>query len=301
MNLVGNAIKFTPSGAVDLIVRCDRNKESNKLRIDVRDTGIGMSGEQLGRIFEPFTQGEESTTRKFGGTGLGLTISRRLARLLGGDIAVKSQRGAGSIFSVSIECGEIMDSNMVMNLTEATLPVISSESGSQEIPIHGRILLAEDGRDNRRLLSTHLKTAGAEVVMAENGQAAVDLVASENFDLVLMDMQMPVMDGYTAVSELRRRGINVPIIALTAYAMAEDRAKCMASGCNDYLTKPVERQVLLQTIKYHLGQGEIPAAATSKPQLKIESSESIKSTMMDYPGMARIIVEFVLGLPEEVQ
>ena len=301
MNLVGNAIKFTTNGAVDLIVRCERKGDSNKLRIDVRDTGIGMNNEQLGRIFEPFTQGEESTTRKFGGTGLGLTISRRLARLLGGDIAVTSQRGVGSTFTVSIECGELLDSNMVMNLTEATLPVISSESGSKEITIHGRILLAEDGRDNRRLLSTHLKTAGAEVVMAENGQAAVDLVASETFDLVLMDMQMPVMDGYSAVSELRRRGTNMPIIALTAYAMAEDRAKCMASGCSDYLSKPVERQVLLETIKYHLGQGGIPAQPASKPDLKIGPADSIRSTMMDYPGMARIIVEFVQGLPEEVR
>ena len=301
MNLVGNAIKFTTNGAVDLIVRCERKGDSNKLRIDVRDTGIGMNNEQLGRIFEPFTQGEESTTRKFGGTGLGLTISRRLARLLGGDIAVTSQRGVGSTFTVSIECGELLDSNMVMNLTEATLPVISSESGSKEITIHGRILLAEDGRDNRRLLSTHLKSAGAEVVMAENGQAAVDLVASETFDLVLMDMQMPVMDGYSAVSELRRRGTNMPIIALTAYAMAEDRAKCMASGCSDYLSKPVERQVLLETIKYHLGQGGIPAQPASKPDLKIGPADSIRSTMMDYPGMARIIVEFVQGLPEEVR
>jgi signal transduction histidine kinase/DNA-binding response OmpR family regulator len=301
MNLVGNAIKFTTNGAVELIVRCDRSGDSSVLRIDVKDTGIGMTAEQLSRIFQPFTQGEQSTTRKFGGTGLGLTISRRLARLLGGDIGVTSRLGAGSTFGVSIDSGAIKDSDMVSNLTEATLPAVVVDSGSLEIPLQGRILLAEDGRDNRRLLSTHLKMAGAQVVLAENGQAAVNLAVAEKFNLILMDMQMPVMDGYTAVHELRRRGINVPIIALTAYAMAEDRAKCMASGCTDYLSKPVERQVLLQTIKYHLGQRSIPAAPAPKPEPKVESTGPIRSTMSDYPGMAKIIVEFVQDLPGEVE
>jgi CheY-like chemotaxis protein/HPt (histidine-containing phosphotransfer) domain-containing protein len=170
-------------------------------------------------------------------------------------------------------------------------------------------LLVEDGRDNQRLLSTQLKMAGAEVVIAENGQIAVDLVSSETFDLILMDMQMPVMNGYTATRELRRREFKLPIIALTAYAMAEDRAECMACGCTDYLTKPVERQVLLQTIKYHLGQGSSPAAspaaspvaATPKAPGTPELAGVIKSTLLDQPGMAVIIKEFVHDLPGEVR
>ncbi len=301
VNLLGNAIKFTISGGVDMSVSCDRTVESSVVRINVRDTGIGMNPQQLGRIFEPFTQGEQSTTRKFGGTGLGLTISRKLARLLGGDISVSSALGSGSDFGVWIDGGPLKDSDMVAGLTEAKLPAVTSAHNSGEIPIRGRILLVEDGRDNQRLLSTHLKMAGADVVIAENGQIAVDLFDSEVFDLVLMDMQMPVLDGYSATRELRRREIKLPIIALTAYAMSEDRAKCIASGCTDYLTKPVEREVLLQTVKYHLGQGTAPAAPPPKPQPKLEPDGTIKSTLTDQPGMAKIIDEFVHDLPGEVQ
>jgi len=301
VNLVGNAIKFTRSGVVEMSICCEKTPGSSVLRINVRDTGIGMSPEQLGRIFEPFTQGEQSTTRKFGGTGLGLTISRKLARLLGGDISVDSTPGVGSDFGIWIDGGPLRDADMMADPTEATLPAIASDNDSLEIPIHGRILLVEDGRDNQRLLSTHLKMAGAEVVIADNGQIALDLFAAEAFDLVLMDMQMPVLDGYSATPELRRRGIKVPIIALTAYAMSEDRAKCLACGCTDYLSKPVERQVLLQTIRYYLGQGCAPAVPPPKPQSQIEVAGSIKSTLAAQPGMAKIIEEFVHDLPGEVQ
>jgi signal transduction histidine kinase/DNA-binding response OmpR family regulator/HPt (histidine-containing phosphotransfer) domain-containing protein len=301
VNLVGNAIKFTRSGVVEMSVCCEKTSESSVLRINVRDTGIGMNAQQLGRIFEPFTQGEQSTTRKFGGTGLGLTISRKLARLLGGDIGVTSMFGVGSDFGVWIGAGPLKDADMITDLMEATLPATAQDNESAEIPIRGRILLVEDGRDNQRLLSTHLEMAGAEVVIAENGQIALDLFAADTFDLILMDMQMPVLDGYSATRALRRRGLKVPIIALTAYAMSEDRAKCIACGCTDYLTKPVEREVLLQTIKYHLGQGSAPAAPLPKPQSKVELAGPIKSTLTGEPGMAKIIKEFVRDLPGEVQ
>jgi signal transduction histidine kinase/ActR/RegA family two-component response regulator/HPt (histidine-containing phosphotransfer) domain-containing protein len=309
VNLLGNAIKFTTNGEVELGVCCETAPESSVAKFNVRDTGIGMNCEQLGRIFEPFTQGEQSTTRKYGGTGLGLAISRKLARFLGGDIGVTSVLGVGSDFAVWIDGGALEDGDMMVGLTEATLPPIASSNPSADIPIHGRILLVEDGRDNQRLISTHLKMAGADVVIAENGQIAVDLFNSQTFDLVLMDMQMPIMNGYAATRELRRREFKLPIIALTAYAMAEDRAECMACGCTDYLTKPVERQVLLQAIKYHLGQGSSPAAspaaspvaATPKVPGTPELAGVIKSTLLDQPGMAAIIKEFVHDLPGEVQ
>jgi len=282
-------------------VCCDREAASSVLLIKVHDTGIGMNAEQMGRIFQPFAQGEESTTRKFGGTGLGLTISRTLARLLGGDIEVISEVGVGSGFSVCIDGGPLDDADMIADLTESMLTAITAENESEEISIQGRVLLVEDGRDNRRLLSSHLKFAGAEVVIAENGQIAVDLVGSSRFDLILMDMQMPVMDGYCATRELRSRGVKTPIIALTAYAMSEDRAKCIACGCTDYLAKPVESQLLLQTIKYHLGQGSAPAASPPKAEVKVEPTDSIKSAMIDKPRMAKVIAEMVHDLPGDVQ
>jgi CheY-like chemotaxis protein len=146
---------------------------------------------------------------------------------------------------------------MLTNLNETMLPSAAPASNWENIPLHGRILLAEDGPDNQRLLSMHLRVCGAEVVIAEDGQIALDLAEKSPFDLILMDMQMPVMDGYTATAELRRRGLSTPIVALTANAMAEDRNKCMASGCTDYLSKPIDREILLQTVSKYLGKRSV--------------------------------------------
>jgi signal transduction histidine kinase/HPt (histidine-containing phosphotransfer) domain-containing protein len=303
VNLLGNAIKFTADGSIEMVVSCEQAKQTSTLRIEVRDTGIGMTDEQLSRVFQPFAQGEESTTRKFGGTGLGLAISRRLARLLKGDVVVSSAVGVGSAFTVSIDSGSIIDVEMVTELTDSAHATADSQTPTLERPLNARILLAEDGRDNQRLLSTHLKMAGAEVIIAENGQLAVELSTTEHFDLILMDMQMPVMDGYSATAELRNRGVITPIIALTAYAMAEDRNKCLACGCTDYLSKPVQRETLLQTIRHHLGH---PAQASKLPDSNkpasqpIDYSGTLHSTLATYPGMAPIIAEFVRDLPGQV-
>jgi PAS domain S-box-containing protein len=303
MNLIGNAIKFTEAGHVRVRVKCEPTEGSNLLRFEVADSGIGMSEEELPRLFHIFTQTDESTTRKFGGTGLGLTISQKLTRLLGGDIGVKSAPGVGSTFSFWINIGPCSGVDMISDLAEASLDALPEPANSQDIMIRGRILLAEDGVDNQRLISTHLRMAGAEVVIADNGQAALETALSQPFSLILMDMQMPEMDGYTAVAELRRRGFTVPIIALTAYAMAEDRAKCLNCGCSAYLSKPIEKEIFLRTISQYLGN-EIPpaakateAAATAAP---LDPSGPIASTLLDHPGMKPIIIEFVQGLSDEV-
>jgi signal transduction histidine kinase/DNA-binding response OmpR family regulator len=302
VNLIGNAIKFTSEGFVELRINCSRADQSSVLRIDIADSGIGMNDDQMGRIFQPFTQAEGSTTRKFGGTGLGLTISRRLARLLGGDTTVASELGKGSVFSVCVDAGPLENAQWVSDLTDASLQSKPARWEGEEIQLRGRILLADDSKDNRRLLSTHLKMADAEVEMAENGQIAVDRAMSESFDLILLDMQMPVMDGYTAARELRARECRLPIIALTAFAMSEDRQKCLDSGCTDYLTKPVEREALLQTLSYHLGQRSAPATpAKPKQTAAFDPSGPIKSSLMNYPGMAKIIAEFIRDLPEEIE
>jgi CheY-like chemotaxis protein len=269
----------------------------------VADSGIGMSEAELPRLFHIFTQTDESTTRKFGGTGLGLTISQKLTRLLGGDIGVKSAPGVGSTFSFWINIGPCSGVDMISDLAEASLDALPEPANSQDIMIRGRILLAEDGVDNQRLISTHLRMAGAEVVIADNGQAALETALSQPFSLILMDMQMPEMDGYTAVAELRRRGFTVPIIALTAYAMAEDRAKCLNCGCSAYLSKPIEKEIFLRTISQYLGN-EIPPAAkvTEAPAAAapLDPSGPIGSTLLDHPGMKPIIIEFVQGLSDEV-
>jgi PAS domain S-box-containing protein len=306
VNLLGNAIKFTAEGSIRVRVRCEGTGASNVLRIDVTDSGIGMTPKQISRLFQPFTQADESTTRRFGGTGLGLTISRRLAHLLGGDIAIESAPGAGSTFTVWIDGGSCVGVEILQDLTEEKLPIGGDADESGALLIRGRILLAEDGRDNQRLISTHLRTAGAEVEIAENGREAIDMARLRPFDLILMDMQMPELDGYDATAELRGLGFTLPIVALTANAMSEDRAKCIASGCTDYLTKPIERATLLKTVTLHLGQSAAPSAERAAPEQSSPPAQAsnpqgpIASTLSDYPGMKKIILEFVAGLPEEV-
>ena len=268
VNLLGNAVKFTETGKIGVRITDEGAGSPNiVLRVDVIDSGIGMTPEQLERLFQPFTQGDDSITRKYGGTGLGLTISRRLAQLLNGDICVTSELGIGSTFTLKIDGGTSAGVEILRDLTEATLPALLDHGVQAAIHLQGHILLVEDGRDNQRLLRMQLSEAGAVVVIAENGQIAIDLATTQPFDLILMDMQMPVMDGYAATIELRRRGVKIPIIALTAYAMAEDRAKCIASGCSDYLTKPINEEKLLNTVNQQLGKKPILSQENRQPSL----------------------------------
>ena len=290
MNLVGNAIKFTEAGSVGINVRFDAIDHKCRLCVEIQDTGIGLTPPQIERLFESFSQADESTTRRFGGTGLGLSISRKLARLLGGDIVVRSEPGVGSVFSLTIGCGSANVLDLLENWHESGLPAAALAQPRGEVTLHGRILLAEDGRDNQRLISTHLRAAGAEVVIAENGLRAVQAATLQPFDLILIDMQMPEMDGYTATRELRRLGFKRPIVALTAHAMAEDRQKCLACGCSDYLSKPVNRELLISTLAHHLENMRI-----SPPTVP-----TLHSTLLDEPGMREIICEYVDGLPAEI-
>jgi PAS domain S-box-containing protein len=311
VNLLGNAVKFTNTGRIEIRIS-DEGAGSGltALRVDVLDSGIGISPQQLTRLFRPFTQGDESITRKFGGTGLGLTISRRLAELLDGDINVTSEIGIGSTFTLRIDGGLSAGVEILHDLTEAALPAQAGRTVHHNIVLQGRILLAEDGLDNQRLLRMQLRDAGAVVFIAADGQIAVEMATSQPFDLILMDMQMPVMGGYAATVELRRRGLKIPIIAITAYAMAEDRAKCLASGCDDYLSKPVNEETLLRTISEHLGNAPLPlpdddterGVAESQPPHRVaKESGAIKSSLANNPRMQTIIPEFVKGLPAEVR
>jgi signal transduction histidine kinase/DNA-binding response OmpR family regulator len=252
LNLLGNSIKFTERGWIELRAEYrPRSRSQGELQFEVSDTGVGMSPEQVKRLFRPFSQADGSTTRRFGGTGLGLAISRHLAAKLGGTLTVESELGRGSTFTVTVA---VRLASQISGTAEA-----DHASDPQALPsLHDcNILLVEDSPDNRRLIAMILERAGAHVIAAENGQDALDryygvhttsddvVLQRPEIDLILMDMQMPVMDGYEATRILRQRGCRVPIVALTANAMVGDRQKCLDAGCTDFATKPVDRRRLL--------------------------------------------------------
>ena len=260
INVVGNAIKFTEVGEVRIMTELVGDEPDPLLQFDIIDTGRGMTAEQVEELFQPFTQADVSTTRQFGGTGLGLTISKRFAEMLGGGIHVHStELSRGTTFRVLVATGPLHHAEMHTDPMSATVVTDSTKpSENPALPcLQGqRILLAEDGPDNQRLISHVLRRAGATVSLAENGQTAIESVLAayaedEPFDCILMDMQMPVLDGYEATAELRRKHFTLPIIALTAHAMASDRLKCIDAGCNEYQTKPIDRTALLESIRQH--------------------------------------------------
>jgi signal transduction histidine kinase/DNA-binding NarL/FixJ family response regulator len=301
-NLVGNAIKFTERGGVRILVRCD-DRDAGRPRISfcVADTGVGLTGEQIAGLFRPFTQADSSTTRRFGGTGLGLTICQRFARMLGGDITVESVPDQGSAFTLTVETGSLEGVMMHEDLEEAG---VSTPEPALTPAIEGllagfRVLLAEDGRDNQRLISTHLRHAGAAVSIVENGQAAVEsaldaFAAGEPFHVVLMDMQMPVVDGYGATASLRALRYRGAIVALTAHAMAGDRARCLTAGCDDYLSKPIKRAELVETVLRTAARGE----GRRDDRAPAPPAALLVSELAGEPGMDEILDEFVTALPE---
>jgi signal transduction histidine kinase/ActR/RegA family two-component response regulator len=249
-NLLGNALKFTEQGSVRVETRAQPAADGLIVfSVRVVDTGIGIPEAQQERIFDVFTQADGSTTRRFGGTGLGLAICRRLTRRMGGDVVVESRVDEGSRFTATFTCVPL---DTPPPVDEVTAPLPRSEAASQLAGL--TVLLVDDGEDNRRLISTVLTRAGAHVETAENGRIALERydearAAGRRVDVVLMDMQMPELDGYGATRELRRRGVNVPIVAVTAHAMPGDREACLEAGCDDYLTKPVDRRALVATCR----------------------------------------------------
>jgi CheY-like chemotaxis protein len=255
-NLVGNAIKFTERGSVTIRLALQQEPAPPRLAFEVVDTGIGMSEEQCARLFQAFSQADTSTTRRFGGTGLGLAISRRLAQLLGGDVSMRSQPGLGSAFRLEVATGPLDAAQWIAQPELAAAGAgAAAPAAAPAVTLRARILLAEDGRDNQMLVSAILRKAGASCEIVGDGRAAVDAaLAAERvgrpFDAVLMDMQMPVLDGVAATRELRAAGFTRPILALTANAMESDRQRCIAAGCDDFASKPIDRARLLATLAH---------------------------------------------------
>jgi len=254
LNLLSNAIKFCDGRDVRIVLDCAERDASVALTLKVQDRGIGMTPEQASRIFENFQQADSSSTRRYGGTGLGLPIVKRLSELLGGSVRVETALGEGSEFVVEMNLP--LASHRAPDKTES-----AALSGIK--PLHGkRVLLAEDGQDNQRLLTHFLHGAGASVTLAGNGQEAVDAIASDpsGFDCVLMDIQMPMLDGIEATRRLRTSGCTIPILALTANTLPQSMQDCLRAGCNAYANKPVARAKLIGMIGELLG-GKQPAAA----------------------------------------
>jgi PAS domain S-box-containing protein len=241
LNLVGNAIKFTEKGGVMMRVSHAAGPVRT-LSFSCTDTGCGLNAEQQGRLFQPFVQADSSTTRKYGGTGLGLALSRRLAHALGGELKLtQSAPGQGSTFVLTIPIGD----------GEARPPQDTGDAADPEgVPRLGgiRVLLAEDNAENGEMFQQFLEKNGATVVLVSNGREAVDQAKAGRYDVILMDLQMPVLDGYAATRELRAAGMRTPIVALTAHAMVDEKDKCEAAGCNGYLTKPIDVPKLIQTV-----------------------------------------------------
>jgi PAS domain S-box-containing protein len=248
-NLVGNAIKFTEQGGVKVGIGFVSSSTRPQLTIAVIDSGIGVAKEKLQSIFDPFVQADASVTRRFGGTGLGLAISRRFAQALGGDITIQSELGRGSIFTVSLDTGPLDDVKLLEpQQALATVEETTSDSGLHWRFPGGRILVVDDGDENRELVKVVLEEMGLKVDGAENGEVGMEKALGEDFDVIFMDVQMPVMDGFTATRQLRLRGLKIPIIALTAHAMKGFEQEIMSVGFSGYLTKPIDIDALIQTL-----------------------------------------------------
>lgn len=291
LNLCSNALKFTKTGKVSINIGCDI--EGEKIFFTVIDSGIGLTEEQADKIFDAFTQADSSTTRKYGGTGLGLSLSKQFAEKMGGTITVESTQGIGSQFCVSISTGKLDESQLIEG--EAELPEKIDSIAYQydhSCTVKGSILIVEDNDDNQQLLSIILCDIGAEITFSKNGQEALDKTRNKTYDLILMDIQMPVMGGIEATKILRQSDYTNPIVALTANAMKSDYDMCIEAGCDGFLTKPINKDKLFKTIYKYL---EIDDENIHDDKIisDILDKRSVK--------MRELVLKFIRSLPERIE
>lgn len=311
-NLVGNAIKFTKHGYVKIIIRMMTLDAKTQFVLDVQDTGIGISADKVDKIFDPFVQADSSIARRFEGTGLGLAISRQFAHALGGDITVHSEPGKGSTFRLSLDPGPLQDVRLLQPHEMVITHQKAAVDGSMQWQFPpAQVLVVDDGAENRELVSLVLKEAGLCVATAENGQIGVEKALAKPFDLILMDIQMPVMDGYSAIRLLRHQEIRIPVIAFTAHAMKDAEQDCLAAGFSGYLTKPVDIDELLQRLGQLLGgkqlQTSVSDAVAQQQDSDIQPRDALSpaepallSRLADNPRFKVIIEKFVVRLKEQL-
>jgi len=286
INLCGNATKFTSEGNIRLVISAEHG--SNQIVFKIIDSGIGMTSDQKDKLFKSFSQADSSITREYGGTGLGLYLSKQLAVMLGGDITVESVKDVGSCFALSIDAGNSEHWHLVQEK-----PSREAQPDTFNLPqqqFRGEILLAEDSPDNQRLFSHIIRKLGANVTVAENGKIAINMARKSQYDLILMDMQMPVLDGLEATRQLRKNGYKGAIVALTANAFKEDRDNCLRAGCNDFMTKPINRSYFIKVLSSYL--------SSDNTKLERHKCNKIISTLISHdPDMADLVQNYVNRLP----
>lgn len=287
LNLCNNAIKFTEVGHVTINISC--NNEDSSLLFEVNDSGIGISEKQQALIFQPYRQVDSSTTRKFGGTGLGLTLSKLLAERMGGTLTFESKFGQGSSFKFYLPFEKNSDELIVSDKEDTSCKSEKSIDDISTEKLSGNILLAEDNIDNQELFSIFLERIGVDVTIAENGKIAVEATEKHDFDLILMDIQMPVMGGIEAVKLLRKKNFKKPIVAVTANAMIEDRKDCLDAGCDDFLAKPVNAEKFSQILEKYL---DINVAKSSN------KASMVSTLLKEDPDLINLVKKFVASLPD---
>ena len=306
LNLVGNAIKFTERGGITIAARVHPGNPP-RYALSVIDSGIGIAPQRLGSLFEAFVQADSSTARKYGGSGLGLAISRKLARALGGDVTATSEPGKGSVFTASFETGSLDGVRMLApdEVRDDPGEAAVGAKGRWSIP-SARALVVDDGAENRELVSLVLSQHGLWVEEAEDGRVAVDMATKGGYDIILMDMQMPIMDGYAATRELRARGVTIPIVALTANAMRGYEKQMKQAGCDRYLTKPIDIDALVGTVATLLG-GTMEAAAAApaasapnQPASPSTAASPITSRLAADKNVVPILRKFLRRLHERM-
>lgn len=283
LNLCSNAIKFSSEGGITLDT--SYNPDTNFISFSVKDTGIGLSEEEQKNIFKPFIQADVSTTRKFGGTGLGLSISHLLATELGGTLVCNSIKDHGSQFILSIPTGITGKIKMITS-NEGDVRITDNSLDNIEIKqLQGNILLAEDIKDNQELISLYVTQTGAHIELAKNGEEAIHKALSNTYDLILMDMQMPKVDGVEAISILRKAGYSVPIVSLTANALAAAKEKCLIAGADQFLTKPINVNAFYKTLNKYLKE---------KDETDIKPKDNVTS------GIFKLKQKFIIELPSRI-
>ncbi len=287
LNLCSNALKFTHTGSITLKTQFDT--KTNALTFNVIDTGVGMSKGQMSKIFDAFIQADSSTTKQYGGTGLGLTLSQQLAKALSGELSVNSYEGIGSQFSLNLLLDSATDFKLIDKLEDEHGAFANKDIIDGQFQLEGNVLLAEDNEINQQLICYFICKTGANVTTVNNGRDAVNKAMTNAFDLIFMDMEMPIMNGLDAIKTLRQNNYNKPIVALTANATSKDENQCLSAGCNDFITKPIDRENLYRVIANYL--------PTPKPD---NASRQRKQNLSKKPIFTELVQKFVYHLPDQI-